>query len=261
MKKVSAILVISTLILVSLVGCNKTTLTQKHIDDNGLNATIIVSSLNTKKEYVINKERSVEGFLPASTFKIPNTLIALQEGAVADADEVIKWNGKDYGWSEWNKDQTLRTAISSSTVWVYQELARRIGFEAYDEYLKEMNYGNGKTGGIVDTFWLEGDIRISAKEQIEFLKKLYNEEFAFDKEHYALLKELMIVEKNDEYVIRAKTGWAQRVEPQTGWYVGYVETSNDVWFFALNLEVVERTDADYRDKLVFSYLRDLEIIK
>lgn len=259
MKKTWLLFVLAAGIVLS--ACSKSTPTQKYITENNINATIIVSSLNTGKENILNKERSEERFLPASTFKIPNTLIALQEGVIKDENDIIKWDGKDKGFPEWNKDQTLKTAFPSSCVWFYQELAKGVGLSNYEKYLKELNYGNMKTGALVDTFWLAGDIRISAKEQIEFLKKLYREEFNFDQANYDLLKKLMIVEEHEEYIIRAKTGWVQRVERQIGWYVGYVETPEDVWFFAMNLDIIERSDADYRNKLVMDYLKDLKIIK
>lgn len=170
MKRVSFLLILFLSVVFS--GCNNSTMTNKYIEDNNIDATIIVSSLNTGKENIINKERCIQRFLPASTFKIPNTLIALQQGVVKDENEIIKWDGKDKGLKEWNEDQTLKTAFPVSCVWFYQELAKKIGLENYSEYLNKMNYGNKKTGTSVDTFWLEGDIRISAKEQVEFLKEI-----------------------------------------------------------------------------------------
>jgi len=249
------------LLLLNLSGCNNSTVTQNFIDDNNIDATIVVSSLIAGKEFIINEERSEQRFLPASTFKIPNTLIVLQEGIINDENEIIKWDGKDKGLPEWNKDQNLKTALPSSCIWFYQELAKKVGIEKYSEYLNQIDYGNKKVGIRADNFWLEGDIRISAKEQIDFLKKVYTEEYNFKEDYYKILKELMIEEKNAEYTLRGKTGWVQRINPQIGWYVGYVETANDTWFFACNLDIHQNSDADYRKELVLGYLRDLKIIK
>lgn len=259
MKKISIVLGLCMTIV--LTGCNKTLPTVKYMEDNQIDGTIIVSSLKTGKEHIINKERSEQGFLPASTFKIPNTLIALQEKVIQDENEVIEWDGKNKGFPAWNKDQTLKTAFPISCVWFYQELAKRVGEETYATYLNEMHYGNKEIGASVDTFWLEGDIKISAQEQIEFLKKVYEEEYDFDKEYYQIVKDLMIEEKTPEYILYAKTGWAQRITPQIGWYVGYVETSKDTWFFACNFEITQKSDADYRKDLVIRYLKDLKIIE
>lgn len=258
MKNVFFLLIFVMSIILS--GCSSDSSTSKYINDNKIEATIIVSSLNTGKEYTINKERSKQNFLPASTFKIPNTLIALKEGAIKDENDVIKWDGTDKGLQDWNKDQTLKTAFPVSCVWFYQELAKRVGLEKYTRYLNEMNYGNKRVGTNVDTFWLEGDIRISAVEQVDFLKKVYKEEYSFSKDHYKILKDVMIEEKSTDYTLRGKAGWAQRVTPQIGWYVGYVETKNDTWFFACNLNIAQNSDAKYRKDLVLRYLKELKII-
>ena len=141
-----------------------------------------------QKTNIYNKERSENKYLPASTFKIVNTLIALQEKIVKDENEIIKWNGKDYGMAVWNKDQNMKTAFATSCVWFYQELSKKIGNDIYLKYLKNINYGNEKTGPIVESFWLEGDLRITAVEQIELLRKIYNKELIYlgknhDKKH------------------------------------------------------------------------------
>lgn len=211
--------------------------------------TIVISSLDGKTSYTYNLPRAQQGFLPASTFKIPNTLIALKEGVIAEGKEIIKWDGKDKGWSEWNKDQSLESAFPLSCVWFYQELAGKIGNKRYLKNLRKIRYGNQLTGRNVTTFWLEGDLRINALEQIEFLKRMYKGDLPFKPEHIALLKKLMIVEENSQYVIRAKTGWTVRVAPAIGWYVGYVEVDGKVWFFATNLDIVRKGDERYRQEI------------
>ncbi|WP_243136999.1 class D beta-lactamase [Alkaliphilus serpentinus] len=248
-------------LVLALGGCNSNTVTNNYIEDKKLDATIIVSSLKTGEEFIINKERSNQRYLPASAFKIPNTLIVLQEEIIKDENDIIRWDGIDKGLFEWNQDQSLKTALPSSCVWFYQELAKKVGIEKYSEYLNKISYGNKKVGARVDSFWLEGDIRISAKEQIDFLKKVYHKEYDFDEDNYQILNDLMIEEKNAEYILRGKTGWAQRVDPQIGWYVGYIETDKDTWFFACNLDIRQNSDAGYRKELVFKYLRELKIIK
>lgn len=261
MKKILCLLFLPILIAMTLAGCKNTLPTSKYVEENQINATIIISSLNTGKEHILNTERSEERFLPASTFKIPNTLIALQTGAIKDENEIIKWDGKDKGLSAWNKDQTLKTAFPASCVWFYQELAKRVGVETYTSYLNHISYGNKEIGSNVNAFWLEGDIRISAKEQIEFLRGVYEEKYSFDKEYYQILKAGMVEERTPEYILSGKTGWAKRVTPQIGWYVGYLETENDVWFFACNLDIKADEDAKNRKELVFQYFKDLKIIK
>ncbi len=127
----------------------------KLFQSRGVEGTIIIDSLDSKKTYVYNEIRSEERFSPALTFKILNTLIALEEGAVKNEKEVIRWDGKDRGLDAWNKDQTLETAFPISCVWFYQELARRIGNEKYITHLKKAEWGNQKASLEVTTFSLK----------------------------------------------------------------------------------------------------------
>ncbi len=221
----------------------------------GVEGTMVIASLEGKEIFVYNKVRSEERLTPASTFKIPNTLIALQEGAVKNEKEVIKWDGKDKGSEAWNRDQTLETAFPTSCVWFYQELAKRIGDRKYVLWLSKLGYGNGVIGPDVTDFWLNGQLKISAKEQIDLIRKLYEERLPFRIEYMRLLKRLMIVEANPRYTIRAKTGWAMRINPQQGWYVGYVETGGKVWFFATNIEIRKKGDEQYRKEITMDALR------
>lgn len=227
--------------------------------DKKIEGTIVISELNGSNVYLYNELRANRPFVPASTFKIPNTLIALEAGVVSEK-EVIKWDGKDKGVEAWNCNQTLDTAFRSSCVWFYQELARRIGTDRYKAYLDKISYGNAKPGPELTTFWLEGDLKISAVEQVGFLKKLYREDLPFSSSTYKILKRIMIVEQTPAYTIRAKSGWAARVNPQQGWYVGYVETRGQVWFFATNLEIRKKGDEALRKEITMEALKAKGIV-
>ena len=212
--------------------------------------TIVIESLNKKKIHIYNDKRASELFSPASTFKIPHSLIALNEGIVKK-DAVIVWDKKIREYESWNKDQILLTAFKSSCVWCYQEFASKIGVEKYKKYLKELNYGNKKIGDDVTRFWLDESLEITTFEQIKFLKRFYTNNLPFKIEDINLLKEIMIDEKNENYTIRAKTGW----EGRYGWYVGYVETKDDVWFFAMNIDTKSKDDLPKRKTITLETLR------
>lgn len=216
-----------------------------------INGTIVISSLEGDKTFCHNEDRARSRFLPASTFKIPNTLIALEEGAVADEKEIIKWDGKNREVPSWNKDQSMETAFPSSCVWFYQELAKRVGKDKYESYLKKIKYGNEQAGPEITTFWLNGDLRISVFEQIDFLKKVYAREYPFKASSYEMLKKLMIVEQTPSYTIRAKTGWTQKI----GWFTGYVESGGKIWFFATNIEINNPKDLPLRQEITIEALR------
>jgi beta-lactamase class D len=219
---------------------------QKVFAEFHVKGTFLLYDLNNDTYSVYDKERAEKAFLPASTFKILNSLIALETKAIKDQCETIEWDRRTWRFDEWNQDQTLQTAFRNSVVWAYQELARRIGKKQMQFWVDKADYGNRNISDEIDTFWLEGELRISAQQQVEFLKKLYKNQLPFSKRNMDIVKEIMIVEQAGTYTLRGKTGWASRVSPQIGWFVGWLETSNNVYFFALNIDIVNRKDVNSR---------------
>jgi len=242
--------------LLLLVACAKEPDLESLFSRAGVKGTMILSTLDNSKRIVHDGQRAALPWVPASTFKIPNSLIALDAGVISSVDEVIPWDGTVRFLDAWNRDQTMRSAFPISCVWFYQELARRVGNEGYLDYLSSLNYGNTKTGEDISTFWLDGDLRISAQEQIVFLKRLYSNELPFSLEHMDLVKELMVNESTPEYTLRGKTGWAGQI----GWYVGWLETRDDVWFFAMNLDILEDADIRFRKELTIKALQALKLM-
>ena len=222
--------------------------------DAGLTGTIVLASADGAHEYVATPARAATPMLPASTFKIPNTLIALTEGVVREQD-VFRWDGQDKGMAAWNQDHTLATAFRTSCVWCYQELARRIGLPAYERYLAALQYGNRRPGPTLTTFWLDGDLRISALEQIAFLRRVYAGAPPITPAAYAVLRRIMVVEETPTSVLRGKTGFARRADGEHGWFVGYVEGSGGTWFFATNLEIGLSGVAGRREQVIRAALR------
>ncbi|MFN5855082.1 MAG: class D beta-lactamase [Pseudanabaenaceae cyanobacterium] len=225
---------------------------------------LILFDLKRQRYIRYNRQHCEQRFLPASTFKIFNSLVALQTGVIANENVVFKWDGITREFPLWNQDQTLRTAFSRSVVWVYQDLARRIGNERMAQYIKAVGYGNGDISGGIDTFWLNGKLRIAPEEQIQFLVGLYQEELPFTVPVMRTVKEVMIIERTSEYTLRGKTGWGRNVDgaESVGWYVGYLEKSDDVYFYALNLTTQEK-DFDMisiRKKMLYDAFRDLSLL-
>lgn len=231
----------------------------KLFTDRQIDGTIVISELNGTGAHIHNERRANERFVPASTFKILNTLIALERGVVSE-QSVLKWDGKDSGCSACNRDQSVESAFRSSCVWFYQELARKIGSAGYEAYFRKVAYGTGVPAPELTTFWLEGDLKISAVEQVDFLKRLYRRDPPFRAASYELLRKIMVVEQTPTATIRAKTGWAMRVQPQIGWYVGYVEKGDKVWFFATNIEITRPEDARLRQQVTLEALKLKDII-
>lgn len=229
---------------------------QKLFDKRELTGTIVISSLDKKTIFISDDKRAKQQFSPASTFKIVNTLIALEEKVVEDELEILKWDGKDKGWKPWNQDHSIKSGFPVSCVWCYQELAKRIGINKYQKHLKQLNYGNMQIGGNLTRFWLDGDLKISALEQIYFLQKLYKNDLPFKQRNLDKTKDVMIVESNDNYTIRVKTGWAMKI----GWYVGYIELKDKTWFFVMNMDMPKLNQAKYRKEITMEALKIKGII-
>ncbi|MBK8945865.1 MAG: class D beta-lactamase [Ignavibacteriae bacterium] len=235
---------------------------KKYFENVNVDGTFLLYNSTKDSTNVYNLERTEKQFLPASTFKIPNSLISLETKAIKDENEIIKWDGEKRFIDNWNQDHNLKTAIKYSVVWFYQELARRVGFEKMQKFLNEINYGNKRLGDKIDTFWLEGEIRISAVEQILFLNKFLKNDLPFSKQNMEIVKNIMLVDSTDSYKLYAKTGWSARVknDKQIGWYVGFVETKNDTWIFAINIDINSENDLPHRINICREILKSERII-
>jgi beta-lactamase class D len=195
-----------------------------------------------------NEQRCRERFPPFSTFKIPSSLIGLETGVIKDAEFVIPWDSKKYpaqdnSLPEWNRDHTLRSAIKYSVLWYYRELARRIDEPHMRRFVTGFGYGNQDISSgwqsprLFEAFWLRGSLSISANEQIEFLKGFYREQLPVSKRSVEIVKDILTLEKTADYKLSAKTGGGPLAKGRyLGWFVGYLETKDNVYFFATNIE-------------------------
>ena len=224
---------------------------------------MVIFNQSTGKYLRINEKRSKERFLPASTFKILNSLIGLETGVITDENYVIKWDGIKRPVEEWNRDHTLATAIKYSVVPYYQELARRVGRQKYREYLNKIHYGNGKLGKQIDAFWLDNSLKISAEEQVEFLKTFYNYKLPFSKRSIDLVKQIIPVEKVNGSVMKFKTGVGTKEdETYIGWIVGYFEEEKNVYFYAFNIDAKTIDEVKkLRDIIFREILKQLKLIQ
>jgi len=256
--------VFAILLLSIILSCNSQTNNLQSAKElfvkNKLNGTFVLYDLSSEKIKIYNEARGDSAFIPASTFKILNSLIALENNVIANENEIIKWDGKDKGWEKWNKDQNMQTAISFSCIWFYQELASRIGKERMQQGISTSSYGNEKMGAKIDNFWLKGDLRISAKEQVNFIEKLIKNQLPFTKENQAIVKRIIITDTISNCIIHSKTGWGNKVNPKIAWLVGYAEKGNKKFIFALNFEVKNKADLSHRKKILYSVLRNEGII-
>ncbi len=246
--------------LLLLTGCKTSTASSspagtdnpewaKEFSQLGVDGTFVLYDPSSGKWQFHNRERAARAFLPASTFKIFNSLVGLQTKAVANDSVLFKWDGKVRGWEKWDMDQTMKTAFQYSCVWYYQELARRIGTEKMQHWLDKVGYGNAQIGNKVDEFWLDGTLTISAIAQVAFLTKLEAMKLPFSKSVQANVHRLMLAEEGQDWKLYGKTGWGDHGNRQIGWYVGFLRSGTAKRIFALNMDIHEDEDAEYRKVL------------
>lgn len=244
-------------------------------------STFVLYDASRDKWSGCNLQRAETRFLPASTFKIPHALIALESGAVVDELSPMAWDGIERGIDRWNQDTSPSEAMLNSTVWVYQRIARVIGHETMSAWVRRLSYGNSDIGSAdeVDHFWLDGNLRISAMEQVEFLNKLRLGTLPATSDAQARVRTMMVVERdrNGGGTLHAKSGAVLPIDDKTGdisqdpeilgriaevehtgWYVGWVSRSahdQADWVFAFNMEIGDPSDLDARETLARELLR------
>lgn len=226
---------------------------------NKVSGTIVIYDMKNDRYVGYNRERGEKKFPPASTFKIPNTLIGLSIGVIKDPDKIYyRYSGGKMFLKSWEKDMSIREAMRVSNVHAYQKLAREIGLERMRESLKKIGYGNMETGKQVNRFWIDGPLKIDAFQQVEFLRKLVNLELTFSQEAHNKTKELLLLEKGENYFLYGKTGWlTKNFNPNLGWFVGWVEYEGDIYIFALNMDIKNSSQLPQREIIAKKSLKAL----
>ncbi len=228
--------------------------------EEGVDGTFVLYDENAGHTYYSNEPRAQLPKPPASTFKILNSMVALEEAIVANETEVIPWDGKKRFYEAWNQDQTLATAFRRSAVWAYQWIAREVGLKKMQTHIDAVGYGNGELGEEVDLFWLEGPMLITPEQQVEFIRRIYKNDLPFSERTLEIVKHIMIRDQTDNYIFRGKTGWAIRRDPQVGWFVGYLETKDNTYAFALNVDIHEDGRGKPREQMTRDILDGLDLM-
>ncbi|MFN6438572.1 MAG: class D beta-lactamase [Nostoc sp. DedSLP01] len=234
----------------------------RHFQELGREGSIVIYDSKNKRTYEHNPQRNATAIPPASTFKIFNSLVALETGVIPDDVAVLTWDGIKREIDAWNHDTNLRQAFKDSTVWFYQVLARRAGHEKMQQFINKVGYGNRQIGTAadIDRFWLGQPLKITPQEQIQFLQKLYGGDLPFSQRTINLVQDIAIREQTPEYTLRGKTGWLTSSKPNIGWFVGYLEQNKNVYFFATTLDIYKPEDAPARIEITRRSLKDLGLL-
>jgi beta-lactamase class D len=220
----------------------------KYFEENKVEGCFSLMDNGTGKFTVHNLARYRDSnYLPASTFKIVNSLIGLQTGKISGDSMVIKWDGVKRWNDDWNKDLNMYQAFRLSSVNYYQEVARRIGKDTMELWLDSIGYASGiedtayRIRTAIDSFWLDNSMKISAAEQQGLVKKLYFDQLPFFKSYQETVKRAMLWENNANYRLGYKTGWGFTENGNNlGWVVGWIEENKHPYFFVLNIESADK---------------------
>lgn len=206
------------------------------LDSLKVRGTVLIFDASEGKYHTNSFREAEKRVIPASTFKIPHSIIGLETGILKNENTIFKWNGEKRAFPVWEKDLALKEAFQTSCVPCYQELARKIRTERMRKYLSQLNFGqmpfNEKT---IDDFWLTGKSNISALQQIDFLQRLYNGRFSIAKSTHTTLLRILKIKEKRQYTLSGKTGLGKTPNGDVGWFVGFVETNGKVYYFATRI--------------------------
>lgn len=263
-------IILTILVAFSITSCKQKQLTEtrddfkKYYDQFKVEGSFVLYDQNNDKYIICNEQQFKEPFSPASTFKILNSLIGIETGIIKDENFIIPWDSTVRQNPKWNQDHDLKLAFKNSTVWYYRELARRVGGERMKFWLDKLQYGNVDTSGGIDLFWLKGGLRVTPEQQIDFLIRLHNNKLPLSQRTVDIVKNIMIAKDTLDYVVRAKTGWVDEEKRNVGWYIGYIEKDENVYYFSNCIQSKDLDNKDFaraRIDITYKILNDLILTK
>lgn len=224
-----------------------------------INATMVVRDPKANTTMAWQDLRANTPFPPAPTFHIMIALVAIETGA-ATPDTLFSWDHTDRGWAGWNRDLTLEEAFSVSAIWVFQNIAKTIGKNGMADWVKRCGYGNQDVSGSPERFWMDGGLRITTRQQVRFLERLWQGDLPFSPETMDAVREMMKEETSQEAVLRASDGSTTTAGVRMGWYVGWVERiDGSVRIFATNTDIRDVRNMDAKKRITKEILKDLAI--
>ncbi|AWV99476.1 class D beta-lactamase [Arcticibacterium luteifluviistationis] len=218
---------------------------QSIIDSSLIKGSILIFDANKSTYYSNDFKWAKKGFIPASTFKIANSINALENEIVENDSSMFYWDGEPKFLKSWEQDMNFYQAYQRSCVPCYQEIARKTGADKMHATLDKIGYpGMIFDSTNVDDFWLEGDSKISQYEQIIFLRRLANKELPISEHSYDIMNKIMVLKETENYTLYGKTGWAVQNENNIGWFVGFAKTKGNTYFLATNVAPTEALNID-----------------
>lgn len=222
-------------------------------------SALLIVRLEDGAQWMSGGPRIDTPYPPASTAKIPHTLIALEEGYADGPYAYFEWDGQERFLEVWNQDQTLSSAFKYSVIWVYQQITRDLGYETMSAWIDQFGYGNRNIGSPEDiaTYWLDGPLETSARGQVRFLSKLAREMLPLTAATYHASRQVMLENSGENWELYAKTGFSGGI----GWYVGWLQRVESgferTYVFAFNMDIASWDDLPLRKAVVRAALNEI----
>ncbi len=190
---------------------------------------------------ITNRQLSTQRFSPFSTYKLPLTIMALEDQHVRYPGQAKWYDPLEHPADPWwpiswtTQPHDLRSAFQHSVNWYFQDLAAALDRQRVINHLRTWGYGNGVIVGSPRRYWLSSALKISPMEQIQFLRLFQEEHLGISKETTEATKQVCLVEEREGRRLYAKTGTGELESGWIGWYVGWIELNapGDATYFAI----------------------------
>ncbi|MFQ6864674.1 BlaR1 family beta-lactam sensor/signal transducer [Blautia sp.] len=229
---------------------------------HGYEGSFVLYNSRENSWSVYDPDNARKRISPNSTYKIYDALLGLESGVISPESSVISWNGEACPFEAWEGDQDLNSAIKNSVNWYFQSIDSQLGSDSIKSFLHTIQYGNQQTGSDMDLYWTDSSLKISPLEQVELLKKFNENEFHFSPDNISAVKKALQLSSSDAGNFFGKTGTG-RIDNRdvNGWFVGYVETSDNTYYFSVNIKADSNASGSAAAKIAMSVLSDLEMWK
>lgn len=223
----------------------------------GYDGSFVLYDMKANQYHIYNENQSKLRVSPDSTYKIYSALFGLESDAITSENSTMNWNGIHYPYESWNRDQNLSTAMKNSVTWYFQDLDKRTRLDRLQAYFNQIGYGNRNLSEGITQYWLESSLKISPIEQVQLLKAFYTNQFGFKTKNIQTVKDAIKLEEKNGSLLSGKTGTGMVNNKNiNGWFIGYVETKDNTYFFATNIQKEDNANGSIAAQITLSILRD-----
>lgn len=227
---------------------------------NGYDGSFVLYDTENDTWSIYDMEHAILRTSPNSTYKIYNALFGLEEDVITPDNSFMEWDKEKYPFDTWNDNQDLYSAMKNSVNWYFQTIDEQLGTSDIKHYIHKIGYGNENICGDFSSYWMESSLKISPVEQVRLLRELYDNSFGFALENVDAVKNSIYLSSSGNANLYGKTGTGCiNGRDVNGWFIGYVETPDCIYFFALNIGADSNAAGNKAADITMSILSDLQI--